>query len=128
MRASLLTLLPFVVLAVATPVPKLEGIYHTGPQPLAPATTVHEEPIDASNITAPYPVNKGYVSDGELHSPPPKPFQPAGGLALNETPIYHPLSDFDFQSLNLALYTEWLELDLFRYAIAEFSEEEFEEA
>ncbi|KAI1288643.1 hypothetical protein EDD11_009842, partial [Mortierella claussenii] len=79
-------------------------------------------------ITAPFPVNKGYKSDGHLHKHPPKPYTPAGGLATDEPPVYHPLSDFDFQSLNLALYTEWIELDLFRYALEKFSLEDFEDA
>jgi len=38
------------------------------------------------------------------------------------------MSDFDFQSLNLALNQEWIELDLFNYALAKFSDEEFDEA
>ncbi|TFK27483.1 Rds1 protein [Coprinopsis marcescibilis] len=60
--------------------------------------------------------------------PPPAPFSPAGGLGLNTTPEYVPYSDFDFQSLNLALNQEWIELDLFHYGLARFSEQEFEAA
>ncbi|KAJ7646603.1 Rds1 protein [Roridomyces roridus] len=59
------------------------------------------------------------------------PFTPAGGIgtAANATPpVYHPLSDFDFQSMNLALNQEWIELDLFHHALAQFSVEEFEAA
>ena len=37
-------------------------------------------------------------------------------------------SDFDFQSLNLALNQEWIELDLFHYGLAKFSDDEFDEA
>ncbi|KAF9154849.1 hypothetical protein BG015_011794 [Linnemannia schmuckeri] len=95
--------------------------------PEAPNRSIHEKPI-SGNITAPFPVNKGYKSDGTVHDPLPKPHTPAGGLALNETPIYHPLSDFDYQSLSIALYTEWIELDLFRYALDKFSLKDFEEA
>jgi hypothetical protein len=58
-------------------------------------------------------------------APPPGP---AGGLGLNMTPLYTYMSDFDFQSLNLALKQEWIELDLFRHALAKFSVAEFEEA
>ncbi|KAF9187513.1 hypothetical protein BGZ49_004041 [Haplosporangium sp. Z 27] len=96
--------------------------------PEAPDKTIHELPVDPNHITAPYPVNKGYVSNGKLHDSLPKPHTPAGGLAVNEVPIYHPLSDFDYQSLSLALYTEWLELDLFRYALEKFSLQDFEDA
>jgi len=38
------------------------------------------------------------------------------------------MSDFDYQSIALALYQEWIELDLFHWGLATFSEEEFEEA
>ncbi|CCM01932.1 uncharacterized protein FIBRA_04005 [Fibroporia radiculosa] len=55
------------------------------------------------------------------------PFTPTGGLDTNSSsPVYQPLSDFDFQSLNLALYQEFLELDLFHHGLAEFSAQEFE--
>jgi hypothetical protein len=43
---------------------------------------------------------------------------PTGGVDVNATsplPFYAPGSDFDFQSLNLALNQEWIELDLFNY-------------
>ncbi|PPQ92575.1 hypothetical protein CVT25_007267 [Psilocybe cyanescens] len=54
---------------------------------------------------------------------------PEGGLGTNGSePFYHPLSDFDFQSINLALNQEWIELDLFNYGLARFSVEEFEAA
>ncbi|KAH9483520.1 Protein rds1 [Psilocybe cubensis] len=54
---------------------------------------------------------------------------PSGGLGTNGSePYYHPLSDFDFQSINLALNQEWIELDLFHHGLAKFSVEEFEAA
>ncbi|KAF8650304.1 hypothetical protein AX16_005312 [Volvariella volvacea WC 439] len=57
------------------------------------------------------------------------PFTPAGGIGTNgEIPRYAPLSDFDFQSLNLALNQEWIELDLFHYGLAKFSDKEFDAA
>ncbi|KAF5327142.1 hypothetical protein D9619_004091 [Psilocybe cf. subviscida] len=64
-------------------------------------------------------------------APPPKPlpFTPSGGLETNSTPpVFKPLSDFDFQSINLALNQEWIELDLFHHGLAQFSVEEFEAA
>ncbi|KZT10694.1 uncharacterized protein LAESUDRAFT_692951 [Laetiporus sulphureus 93-53] len=57
------------------------------------------------------------------------PYSPPGGLDVNNTnPIYQPLSDFDYQSLNLALHQEYIELDLFHHGLATFSVEDFEEA
>lgn len=57
-------------------------------------------------------------------APPP----PVGGVDVNATapvPYYAPMSDFDFQSFNLGLNQEWIELDLFNYGLARFSAEEF---
>ncbi|KAI0746048.1 Rds1 protein [Earliella scabrosa] len=57
------------------------------------------------------------------------PFTPSGGLGTNSTPpVYQPLSDFDRQSLSLALYQEWIELDLFHNGLAKFSVDDFEAA
>lgn len=75
------------------------------------------------------------------------PYVPKGGLGTNSTPpVYNPMSDFDVQSLvsnifctqvcfgtdhsaqSLALYQEWIELDLFHYGLAKFSTEEFDAA
>ncbi|GAA6037960.1 hypothetical protein JCM8097_009510 [Rhodosporidiobolus ruineniae] len=53
--------------------------------------------------------------------------QPAGGLIDNK-PEYIAKSNFDFQSLNLALNQELIELDLFHNGLAKFSVEEFEAA
>lgn len=53
-----------------------------------------------------------------------------GGVDTNATspaPVYAPDSDFDFQSLSLALHQEWIELDLFHYGLATFSDAEFDE-
>ncbi|KAI0699531.1 ferritin-like domain-containing protein [Cytidiella melzeri] len=59
--------------------------------------------------------------------PPPVP---AGGIgtSLTDVPVYKPMSEFDAQSFQLALNQELIELDLFNYALAKFSPEEFEEA
>jgi hypothetical protein len=38
------------------------------------------------------------------------------------------LSDFDYESFVLALYQEWIELDLFHYGLATFSEQDFTDA
>jgi len=55
------------------------------------------------------------------------PFQPAGGL-LEDKPVYTVESNFDFQSLNLALNQELIELDLFNHGLAKFSDAEFDAA
>jgi hypothetical protein len=72
-----------------------------------------------------------YTNDnGELQATyMPIPYQPAGGQGTNGTiPYYHPLSDFDYESLTLALYQEWIELDLFHNGLAKFSVEDFNNA
>jgi hypothetical protein len=77
----------------------------------------------------PNPTATTYPSDGKLHDPEPIPYMPAGGLGTNGTePIYRPHSDFDYESLAIALYQEWIELDLFHYGLATFSVEDFEAA
>lgn len=43
-------------------------------------------------------------------------------------PTYRAISDFDYASFNLGLYQEWIELDLFHYGLARFSDAEWEEA
>lgn len=61
----------------------------------------------------------------------PANFTPTGGVDVSSDsppPIYHTASDFDFQSLNLALNQEYIELDLFHHGLAQFSVEEFEAA
>ncbi|OSC97445.1 Rds1 protein [Trametes coccinea BRFM310] len=57
------------------------------------------------------------------------PFTPSGGLGTNSTPpVYQPMSDFDFQSLSLGLYQEYIELDLFHHGLAMFSSDDFDAA
>ncbi|KAJ5121484.1 uncharacterized protein N7515_009445 [Penicillium bovifimosum] len=68
----------------------------------------------------------GYPADGKLHDPEPAAFVPAGGVGTNGTePVYNTRSDFDYQSLALALYQEWIELDLFEDGLRRFNESEF---
>ncbi|KAL4080342.1 ferritin-like domain-containing protein [Scleroderma yunnanense] len=64
-------------------------------------------------------------------APPSPPPPPSGGVDVtpdSPPPVYRALSDFDFQSLNLALNQEYIELDLFHYGLARFSEKEFLDA
>jgi hypothetical protein len=73
------------------------------------------------NPTATY-----YNTDGKLTQPEPAPYTPAGGLGTNGSlPRYMVNSDFDYESITLGLYQEWIELDTFNNGLATFSEEDF---
>lgn len=77
----------------------------------------------------PEPVNV-YPNTGNLTRPEPMPYMPAGGIntSPDDIPVYQAFSDFDWQSLSLALYQEWIELDLFQEGLRRFSVEDFEAA
>lgn len=82
------------------------------------AATIATQPL---NPTATY-----YNTDGLLQKPQPAPYVPAGGLGTNGSlPRYMVESDFDYESIMLGLYQEWIELDTFNNAVATFSEEDF---
>jgi Ferritin-like domain len=67
-----------------------------------------------------------YVASGNLTTDETAPYTPYGGLDTNGTiPVYAPLSDFDYESLALVLYQEYIELDLFNYGLEKFSVEDF---
>jgi hypothetical protein len=102
---------------------------YTGPPPTV--TGALSTAVLAPSIPAlpPGPDAYKYPSDGQLHAPEPAPYTPSGGLGTNgSAPVYRVQSDFDFQSISLALYQEWIELDLFHWGLATFSAEEFEAA
>ncbi|BGP30705.1 conserved fungal protein [Rhodotorula toruloides] len=86
--------------------------------------------VPFSNGSEPYPGahlilgNPAYNGTNETLA---WPGQPAGGL-LDANPDYAVRSNFDFQSLNLALNQELIKLDLFHNMLARFSVEEFEAA
>lgn len=68
-----------------------------------------------------------YPADGKLHSPQPAPYTPRDGIGTNgSAPAYRVQSDFDYQSLALALYQEWIELDLFNRGLTQFSDDDFD--
>ena len=74
----------------------------------------------------PNPTATYYNVNGALQQPQPAPYAPAGGLGTNGTePRYMVNSDFDYESLMLGLYQEWIELDCFNNALAVFSDEDF---
>ncbi|EJU02858.1 hypothetical protein DACRYDRAFT_78763 [Dacryopinax primogenitus] len=62
---------------------------------------------------------------------PVAPYTPSGGVGVSPdspAPKYEPYSDFDFQSLNLALNQEWIELDLFYKGLEMFTLKDYEDA
>ena len=111
---------------------QVTGLTSHGPFSGQPTTTgALSLSVLAASIPAlpPNPTATTYPSDGNLHDPQPAPYTPAGGLGTNGTePVYNAKSDFDYESLALALYQEWIELDLFHDGLARFSVEEFEAA
>ncbi|KAI0405936.1 hypothetical protein F4802DRAFT_124782 [Xylaria palmicola] len=100
---------------------------YTGPPPTttgALSTTVLAPFIPAR---PPEPYKLQYPADGKLHQPLPAPYTPGGGLGTNGSePVYRVQSDFDYESIALALYQEYIELDLFHYGLATYSVEDFE--
>ena len=89
-----------------------------------PTTLAASIPALPPNPTATY-----YNAAGKPLNPFPAPYTPKGGLGTNGTePRYMVNSDFDFESIALGLYQEWIELDLFHDGLARFSQAEFEEA
>ncbi|GAK62271.1 stress response protein [Moesziomyces antarcticus] len=52
-------------------------------------------------------------------------YQPASSLAVKD-PSYQVISDFDFQSIALALHQEYIELDLFNYGLVKFSDADYD--
>ncbi|RYP89242.1 hypothetical protein DL769_000147 [Monosporascus sp. CRB-8-3] len=101
---------------------------YTGP---APTTTgALSTSVLAPSIPArpPEPYKLAYPADGKLHAPEPAPYTPAGGLGTNGSePVYRVQSDFDYQSIALALYQEYIELDLFHHGLVKYSERDFKD-
>lgn len=133
----LLALAGHAVSAPAPTIPPVVSSQVTGPTSHGPfggeptTTGALSREVQAASIPAlpPNPTARLYESNGELNEPQPAPYVPAGGLGTNGTePVYNAKSDFDFQSLAVALYQEWIELDLFHDGLAKFSAEEFEAA
>ncbi|KAK2754551.1 hypothetical protein FQN54_006952 [Arachnomyces sp. PD_36] len=118
--------------AASSPAPPIVSVPSSvshGPFEGTPTTTgALSNTVLASSIS-PLPAAPGattYPSDGQLHEPMPAPYIPAGGEGTNGTePVYNVKSDFDYESLALALYQEWIELDLFHHGLAMFSEDDF---
>merc|ERR1711964_476250 len=104
------------------------GVTSHGPYSGTPTTTgaLSNSPAGTAIPMLPPNPTATYSPDGTLHDQQPIPYTPAGGLGTNGTePVYRVQSDFDYQSILLGLYQEWIELDLFHNILATFSEEEF---
>ncbi|RDA89037.1 hypothetical protein CP532_0603 [Ophiocordyceps camponoti-leonardi (nom. inval.)] len=100
---------------------------YTGPLPTT--TGALSAPVVGTSIPSLPPPSGSYdyPADGELHGDQPAPFTPSGGIGTDgSAPVYRVQSDFDYQSLALALYQEWIELDLFHWGLERFTVDEFE--
>ncbi|KAM5456731.1 putative conserved fungal protein [Microsporum audouinii] len=90
----------------------------TGTKVLATALSGQPAPTKATS----------YSSDGELHGAQPAPYFPAGGLGTNGTaPVYNVRSDYDYQSIALALHWEWMKYDLFQTGASQFKPKDFQD-
>ncbi|KAG6038682.1 hypothetical protein E4U41_003893 [Claviceps citrina] len=117
--------------AVTPSVVPVTNVTSHGPYtgPTATTTGALSNTVLAPSIPAlpPGPDAYKYPADGELHGPQPAPYTPNGGIGTNgSAPVYRVQSDFDYQSLALALYQEWIELDLFHWGLDRFSDDEFD--
>lgn len=119
---------------VTAPIPSLvasnPAATSHGPYTGVPTTTGALSTTVLAPAVAPLPpMPQTYSLDGQLHDAQPAPYTPHGGLGTNGTePVYLAKSDFDYQSLAVALYQEWIELDLFHDGLAKFSVQDFEDA
>ncbi|KAH6887665.1 protein rds1 [Thelonectria olida] len=116
---------------LAPPVVPHVNVTSHGPYNGPPATTtgaISTSILKPSIPALPPPEDAfNYPADGKLHGDQPAPYTPSGGIGTNgSAPVYRVQSDFDYQSLALALYQEWIELDLFHWGLATYSDEEFD--
>jgi hypothetical protein len=101
-----------------------------------PVTTTESPAISATGTPGhipagnPPPINNTYPETGNLTSPLAAPYFPEGGNNTNATsiPVYESFSDFDWFSLSLVLYQEWIELDLFEFGLKNFTVSNFTDA
>lgn len=111
----------------------MTGATSHGPYSGTPTTTgAAQAPSTLGTAIAPLPPNPTatyYNTNGSPQNPMPIPYAPAGGLGTNGTePRYMVNSDFDYESIQLGLYQEWIELDLFNNGLAVFSDQDFLDA
>lgn len=100
---------------------------YSGPAPTTTGAVTTEALAKTIPSLPPNPTALMYNPNGYLNNKEPIPYQPAGGLGTNGTePVYRVQSDFDYESILLGLYQEWIELDLFHNILGSFTVEEFE--
>ncbi|KAK8070793.1 ferritin-like domain-containing protein [Apiospora hydei] len=117
----------FTSVPTATPsqVPNTNVTSH-GPYTGTPTTTGALSTDVLAPSVAPLPAESfkfDYPADGKLHAPS-RPLTPPPAVWARMAPFL----DFDYESLALALYQEWIELDLFHWGLAKFSVQDFEDA
>ncbi|KAJ1324680.1 ferritin-like domain-containing protein [Microdochium nivale] len=105
----------------ATYEPVVDGAENTYTNtPAVPTSIDTSQPITATSETAP-------VADFTPKPLLPPGYQPLGGLGVNSSnPVYQVTADYDRQSLILALYQKWAELDFLHQGFAAYSDELFE--
>lgn len=108
------------------------GVTTHGPYEGTATTTGAATNVAASpsiGTLPPNPTATYYNTNGKPQHQMPAPYTPAGGLGTNGSlPRYMVESDFDYESITLGLYQEWIELDTFNNGIAIFSEQDFLDA
>lgn len=108
---------------------QIPGTTSHGPYYGAPTTTgaVSNSAVGTEiPVLPPIQAELGYIPNGSLHNKEPIPYQPAGGTGTSGyEPVYRVQSDFDYESLLLGLYQEWIELDLFHTILEGFAEKDF---
>ncbi|KAF8242691.1 hypothetical protein K440DRAFT_656442 [Wilcoxina mikolae CBS 423.85] len=88
----------------------------------------HRLSISPMGLRNPPELPNPYPNTGNLTKPEPRPYTPAGGNGTSpkDIPVYQAFSDFDYFSLSLALYQEYIELDLFQEGLRRFTVEDFQ--
>ncbi|KAK9370361.1 ferritin-like domain-containing protein [Lipomyces kononenkoae] len=100
----------------------------TGPANATNTTTSALNPFGTGFLLSNGSSGYVYNATGNLTSPESGPFTPSGGIGNNGSePNYHPLSDYDYQSLLLVLYQENMEANLFESGLRNFSTSDFQQ-
>ncbi|TFY67594.1 hypothetical protein EVG20_g3893 [Dentipellis fragilis] len=118
---SITTTIPVAITSIPIPPP---GSVPSPSSPLPPSSSV----TTVSGITGTGTRGPGPTVSVSFAPSPTPVVGPAGGIGLNETPQYKPQSDYDVQSLNLALQQEILELSLFQFGLDRFNSSDFQTA
>ncbi|KAA1466918.1 hypothetical protein DENSPDRAFT_60074 [Dentipellis sp. KUC8613] len=118
---TITTTIPVVVTSLPVPPP---GSVPSSSTPIPPSSSV----TTVSGITGTGTIGPGPTISASIAPSPTPVVGPAGGIGLNTTPQYRPQSEYDFQSLNLALQQEILELSLFQFGLDRFGLGDFQAA